>query len=352
MKKPNFGKVYAIGSKAEWDSKREKGDGHGRPLGMTERKLPKQGLFDLKRQFAGLRRHFLFPPFSVLRVMDGDWQKRKRQWLSLGIKSEVGRGPNGGHAGVLHKSSTGKDWEDQPIREYQGGDVWSGTGTSIFDPVLCELAYRWWCPSNGQIIDPFAGGSVRGIVAHILGHRYWGSELRPEQVEANRQQANDLIPDDPPGWVCADACDALPDAPPADLIFTCPPYGNLEIYSTLPGDVSNMEYGEFRKAYLRIIGLAVERLRENRFAVIVVGNFRDKQGFYHDFVGDTVRCFAKAGMGFYNEAILVTAIGSLPVRVTRQFQSGRKLGKTHQNVLVFFKGDPSRIGEEFGHIQR
>ena len=403
MKKPNFGKVYAIGSKAEWDSKRERGDGHGRPLGMTERKLPKQGLFDLKRQFAGLRRHFLFPPFSVLRAMDGDWQKRKRQWLSLGIKSEVGRGttedqcsiknqrkltefqktrteskmalhndpmqrkrkydgqgkrrltkeeesrgPNGGHAGVLHKSSTGKDWKE----EYQGGDVWSGAGTSIFDPVLCELAYRWWCPLNGQIIDPFAGGSVRGIVAHILGHRYWGSELRPEQVEANRQQANDLIPDDPPEWVCADARDALPQAPPADLIFTCPPYGNLEVYSTLPGDVSNMEYGEFRKAYLRIIGLAVERLRENRFAVIVVGNFRDKQGFYHDFVGDTVRCFAKAGMGFYNEAILVTAIGSLPVRVTRQFQSGRKLGKTHQNVLVFFKGDPSRIGEEFGHIQR
>jgi len=48
----------------------------------------------------------------------------------------------------------------------------------------------------------------------------------------------------------------------------------------------------------------------------------------------------------------VTAAGSLPVRVTRQFQSGRKLGKTHQNMLVFFKGDPSRIGEEFGHIQR
>lgn len=38
------------------------------------------------------------------------------------------------------------------------------SGTSIFDPVLCELAYRWFSPVGGLILDPFAGGSVRGIV--------------------------------------------------------------------------------------------------------------------------------------------------------------------------------------------
>jgi hypothetical protein len=56
-------------------------------------------------------------------------------------------------------------------------------------------------------------------------------------------------------------------------------------------------------------------------------------------------------MGFYNEVILVTAIGSLPVRITKQFQAGRKIGKTHQNVLVFYKGDPAKIKEEFGSVQ-
>jgi len=48
-------------------------------------------------------------------------------------------------------------------------------------------------------------------------------------------------------------------------------------------------------------------------------------------------------MILYNEAILVTALGSLPIRAGRQFQTGRKLGKTHQNVLVFYKGDPDNI---------
>lgn len=35
---------------------------------------------------------------------------------------------------------------------------------------------------GGTILDPFAGGSVRGIVANFLGFNYTGLELRPEQV--------------------------------------------------------------------------------------------------------------------------------------------------------------------------
>lgn len=39
---------------------------------------------------------FLIPPFSVLNAREGWWQDRKRFWLSLGIKSELGRGEDGG----------------------------------------------------------------------------------------------------------------------------------------------------------------------------------------------------------------------------------------------------------------
>jgi len=61
---------------------------------MTRPKQLSEGGFGLKvkREFTGLRRHFLFPPFSILRTMDGRWMKRKRMWMRLGIKSEVGRG--------------------------------------------------------------------------------------------------------------------------------------------------------------------------------------------------------------------------------------------------------------------
>lgn len=39
-----------------------------------------------------LAEKFLMPPFSVLNARSGEWQNRKRQWLALGIKSELGRG--------------------------------------------------------------------------------------------------------------------------------------------------------------------------------------------------------------------------------------------------------------------
>src|ERR1039457_212157 len=34
---------------------------------------------------------FIIPPFSVLNAREGEWQERKRKWLSLGIKGEEGR---------------------------------------------------------------------------------------------------------------------------------------------------------------------------------------------------------------------------------------------------------------------
>lgn len=39
-----------------------------------------------------LSERFLVPPFSVLDTRQGYWQDRKREWLSLGIQSELGRG--------------------------------------------------------------------------------------------------------------------------------------------------------------------------------------------------------------------------------------------------------------------
>ena len=49
---------------------------------------------------ASLADRFGIPPFSVLNAREGWWQSRKRAWLALGIRSELGRGeqliPNGG----------------------------------------------------------------------------------------------------------------------------------------------------------------------------------------------------------------------------------------------------------------
>ena len=228
------------------------------------------------------------------------------------------------------------------------------TGTSIFDPVLTELLIRWFSPLGGSILDPFAGGSVRGIVAAKLGRKYAGVDLREEQCAANRLQADMILAEgDPkPIWISGDSREALPGAPggPYDMILTCPPYGDLETYSLDPRDISNFTPDKFDEACRQIIAAACARLKPDRFAAIVIGDYRDEAGFYQNFPGKTVSAFEAAGLRLYNEAILLTAIGSLPIRAGKQFSGSRKFGKTHQNVLIFCKGDPKAATAACGMI--
>lgn len=240
-----------------------------------------------------------------------------------------------------------QEWVARKITEGEitGGMSSGQSGTSIFDPVLCELSYRWFCPPGGAILDPFAGGSVRGIVASCLGYAYTGVELRAEQVAANREQS--AVGTGPvPVWHIGDSRDIAAIAPGAyDMVFSCPPYADLEVYSDDPADLSTLPYDVFRRDYTAIIAATCSLLKPDRFACFVVGEVRGKDGSYYGFVPDTVAAFRQAGLKYYNEAILVTAAGSLPIRAGRQFKAGRKLGKTHQNVLVFVKGDAKRAAQ-------
>lgn len=45
----------------------------------------------------------------------------------------------------------------------------------------------------------------------------------------------------------------------------------------------------------------------------------------------------RAGAAYYNEIVLVTMLGTLPIRIRRQFEASRKVGNTHQKALVFLK---------------
>lgn len=613
---------------------------------------------------SSLADRFLLPPFSVLDARQGYWQKRKRMWLDLGIQSEIGRGGNsdsskkgadgrktdsipggGGGPNSKHRLFSQEIADRQrkrlakafncgmnPTPQTNSGS-WSieddyGSGTSIFDPVICELVYRWFCPLGGKVLDPFAGGSVRGVVAGRLKRRYFGIDLSEQQITANRVQWNrirardistdEVVPitlpsplvedvslqiddeemisirvvrDDllqggtkrralslwlpklavtsgkrkfvyagpaygfaqvalaltcrdfgfqafiivperkelhPRSQVARDAgativqvpfgrlnvleaqakefaiqneavllpfgmdspefiscltevirgssiekphevwCvagsgvlaralkEAWPEAelhaiqigtsrmdlpagtkvykapekfeedafePPPfpsctnydakawrflkdnasqdalfwnvaadrmieespsledqdtsldqdpskvvwivgdsravlqsteqdfDLVFSCPPYADLERYSNDPRDLSTMDYDRFINEYASIIALSCSKLKNNRFACFVVGDVRDRAtGYYRSFPGDTIKAFRNAGLELYNEAILVTSVGSLPIRVGYQFSHYRKLGKTHQNVLVFVKGDAKLASDECGEV--
>lgn len=279
---------------------------------------------------------YIVPPFSVFDTKQGYWQKRKAEWaLQLGDSGE-GRADDLIGAGLSE------------LNEKQGTSL---TGTSVFDPVLCEVLYTWYLTKGATIADPFAGGHVRGLVASRLGYKYIGVDVSKTQIAANRVHAKELS-EKGARWEHASGEHLAKHVERADMIFTCPPYFDLEVYDPEnPQDISAApDYEAFKKAYAKILTNTYNIVNKNGWAIIVVGNIRDKHGNYHNLVGDTVGIMCAAGYHFYNEAILATAIGTATARARKTFDSSKKLVKTHQNILFFAKGKEVAINKNLRDI--
>jgi len=103
-----------------------------------------------------LNERYIISPFSVLNCRDGEWQERKRRWISLGIKSEIGRGDNVTYGDSPEITTPGLNFYRDKNSGRSGakvfgteGNISAACGTSIFDPVLCEIIYKWFCPLGG-----------------------------------------------------------------------------------------------------------------------------------------------------------------------------------------------------------
>lgn len=288
-----------------------------------------------------LAEKYLFPPFSILDGRSGRWMKRKQEWHNC-LKCDS---RNGRAEGLLGEGL--KELAKEMGRK-------NLNGTSEFDPVLCEILQRWFCKKGGKIIDPFAGGHVRGTVAMTLGNRYYGVDIREEQIKENydslaaiREYGGACYKDVCcPSWFCGDSKNIrqiLCKNAPFDFLLMCPPYGDLERYSNDPNDISNMQYDDFLAAYRFIITETVAMLSENSYAAVVISDIRDKKGFYRGFYSDTIQSFEDAGCKLYNDIIKIDPIGPKVLCAGKQFSTMRKVVRTHQNVLVFAKGSPKSI---------
>jgi hypothetical protein len=283
-----------------------------------------------------MAKEFGLPPMSVIDTRRGEWLDRKRSWQQIFGDSTDGR--------------------DEVLNNFGHPVAETFKDTSEFDPALCEILLRWFSFEGAKVLDPFAGGCVRGVVSSFCGRVYKGFDIRPEQIETNREQFKSASYEGfdgevlvEPEWVCGDSVEA-DFGVEHDFILSCPPYADLEVYSDRVGDLSNMEYPDFIRDYSTIIKRSVEALNDHSFIAWVVGEVRGKDGNYLGFVPDTIKAFEAAGARFYNEIILVNSIGTLPLRAGSYFRAARKVGKHHQNVLIFIKGDPKKATKKCGDV--
>lgn len=273
------------------------------------------------------RERFVAPLLSVLNATLGDWQGRKAAWLADFPEVAIPLG----REGVVGANARSADDPFGAIHNRKGSAV------SLFDPVLAEVAYSWWTRPGDVVVDPFAGGPVRGLVAASMERNYVGVDVRQEQVDANESVGVPRV-----RWLCADA--ARYSFPPSDFVFSCPPYGSLEVYSDDPRDLSTMEWVDFAAGYAHAIGRSVSALRQDRFAAFVVGNFKER-GTLRDLVGLTIDSFGRAGASLYADIVYMAPMGNAAARAESTFPRNRRPMPHHQMLLVFAKGDARRAAD-------
>lgn len=276
---------------------------------------------------------FVVPPFSVLDARKGYWIERKKKWREL-IKDN-GQSRNG----VLGF----KLLENNPKYHI------TSTSFSLLDPVLSEIICKWFGIDGGNVFDTFAGDTVFGYVSSYLGMNFTGIELRKEQADINNERVKGMraryINDDG-----QNVCKHLQERS-QDLFFSCPPYFDLEVYSDKENDASNQDtYEDFMRIIENAFTGAIKCLKEDRFAVIVCGDIRDKKGAYRCFPDDIKKVFLKNGCILYNELILLDPIGRA-LYIYNRLMRWRKCVKVHQNVLVFYKGDVNDIKNNYKIIE-
>lgn len=272
-----------------------------------------------------LERQFIAPPFSILSSRSPYWVKKKQIWRKKIADYGETRGNVMKNANLNHNAIVNK----KPLY-------------SNIDPVLCEIINYWYGLKNCKTFDPFAGSTGFGFVSSFMGNEFTGIEIRKEQVVENNKRISGF---DKSKYICDDGQNVLKyiKRNSQDLLYSCPPYFNLEVYSDLPNDASNQkEYSDFVKIIDKAYSNSIKCLKDNRFAVIVCGDVRDENGFYYGIPESVKAIFNKNKMYLYNELIFVESVGTLAMRAGN-FMINRKVGKCHQNVLVFYKGNPKEI---------
>lgn len=256
----------------------------------------------------------LFKPYSIINRQADGWPDRSNMLRAM-LPEDMGR--NDGLASDIDRLS-------EHFKDWSGNE----TGTSIFDPCISEWCYTMFKPSS--VLDPFCGGPSRGYVAAMMGIRYKGFDVRAEQLDVNRQRIDQFATQ--PNYVLS-CYSKYKDSDTYDMIMTCPPYGDLEVYSELKDDISNKSPEQFADAYRAIINKAWSALNVGGHACIVVGNYRRKK-VHIDLEVLTKSIIMDCGGDIIGDCIIVDPIGSKAMIGKSHLERYGLITRCHQYLVI------------------
>ena len=293
-----------------------------------------------------------------------DWLKMKKEWNDkieeAGEKFQILNPKFASRDGCWQGSSGMSNVVLSTRKIDENGDIKHDTtksfngNASVLDPVACEVIIRFFMPTSGKrIYNPFGGGIQFGFVAGSYGYEYVSSEIRQNQCDANNVLCQDY---ENVKWIKSDSSKYEPEGM-FDLCFSCPPYYQVEEYIDYNGEIPDGElnsiptYEEFRNTLFEGYKKGIAALNDNCFFVIMTGDSRDKKGAYYGCEAEHELFFKEQGLSIYNKIVYLECEFTrlAHAKITLNY---RKFPKREQKILVFYKGDISKIRELYPPIGR
>ena len=216
---------------------------------------------------------------------------------------------------------------------------------SVFNPELAGLLVTAYTAPGEYIVDPFAGGGTRAVIATALGRTYFGIDVRAPEVDRVNGRLEELGLHTEADVVVGSSTDRSVWPTDPDALITCPPYWNLEVYSDDPMDLSTAPtYTAFLSSISDVVEHSFSVLREGALSVWVVGDIRHrKTGELLDFPGDLTRIHQEAGFFLYDKVIYRNASPFGASLRSGIFDKTRRTVRQHEYVLVFSRGQGRRL---------
>lgn len=300
---------------------------------------------------------------NVWNSTKGDWLKMKHEWNDkieaagnkhgiVNPKFASREGAWQGSSGMSNVVLQTKKIENDLIVSDKSKSL--NANVSVLDPVACEVILRFFMPKNGcRVYNPFGGGVQMGFVTGSYTYEYLSSEIRQNQCDANNAICQDFYNTK---WIKSDTAKFTPKQK-YDLIFTCPPYYKVEEYLDYDGKPPEGElnsistYAKFRDTLFEGYKRAISVLNDNCFFVVMTGDSRDKNGAYFGIEAEHELFFKSQGLHIYNRIVYLECEFTRLAQAKKTLNS-RKFPKREQKILVFYKGDMSKISELYPPIGR
>ena len=230
------------------------------------------------------------------------------------------------------------DLHGEGTRRSEDAKYLPGLKYSSFNPDLAKRVIEYWSKKGNTIVDPFAGHSTRMLVAKLLNRNYIGFEVGPkahsELMDSLEQRQMGLLEEKTKVDIrFEDGCimSSL-KSESADLIFTCPPYWNIEVYEEVANELSHCkDYDTFLSRIRWASSSCFRVLKPGKFMVWVVADFR-KDGF-KVFHRDCLDIFEQSGFHIWDIVINVLH-SALAWAQIGKCEQHRYTSKVHEYVLV------------------